>query len=118
MRLADLIGALVLDPEERRVGRVSDVRLVDEGPAGLRVDGLVVSPRLRGQLLAYDHRPVERPWLLAYFARRGSARALWVPWDDVAGVRPDERTGEPGTVRLTRGAGELGPLAEAYRSWS
>src|SRR4051794_19249558 len=48
MRLSDLLSSTVFDAEGREVGRVRDVRLVQDGPiqgtfgAGLRVEGLII----------------------------------------------------------------------------
>ncbi|MBW8486860.1 hypothetical protein [Actinomadura parmotrematis] len=117
MRLADLIDALVLDGAGDLAGRVTDVRLVETAD-GLVVDGLVVSPKRRGRLLAWDHRPVERPRILGAIARAGSRRARWVPWDAVASHEPPGRLGDLGTVRLDRASADLVPLADAQREWA
>ncbi|MBT2421844.1 hypothetical protein J7F01_40805 [Streptomyces sp. ISL-22] len=124
MRLADLIGARVTDPAGREVGHVSDVRLVEETSPGstpgprLRVDGLVVAVRRRGRLLAYDHRPVQGPWPLAWLTRRVIRRARWVPWDCVAVHQPPAVVGERGSVRLSRTIDELVPLVRAHADWN
>ncbi|MCZ2525294.1 PRC-barrel domain-containing protein [Streptomyces sp. HB2AG] len=124
MRLADLIGARVVDPAGREVGHVSDVRLVEERVPGedaatrLRVDGLVVAVRRRSRLLAYDHRPVRAPMLLAFLARRAAARARWAPWHTVAGHLPPAAAGERGTVRLDRAAADLPLLGDVHEQWT
>ncbi|MEU1193489.1 hypothetical protein [Streptomyces sp. NPDC005859] len=123
MRLVDLIGARVTDPAGREIGHVSDVRLVEETDPGgtpgtrLRVDGVVVAVRRRGRLLAYEHRPVEGPWPLAWLTRRAVRLAHWAPWDCVAAHQPPSATGESGTVRLTRTVDQLTPLAQAHADW-
>ncbi len=72
MRLSDLLGAPVVDRDGRRVGRVIDVRLVQDGPvqfpygAALRLDGLIVGERSGSRLLGYerDVRPAPLRWLV------------------------------------------------------
>ncbi|MEU9438844.1 hypothetical protein [Streptomyces sp. NPDC048252] len=124
MRLAELIGARVTDSAGVEVGHVSDVRLVeDEGPGStrhtrLRVEGLVVAGRRRGRLLAYDHRPVQGPWPLAWLARRAVRHAHWAPWDCVAAHQRPTAIGERGTVQLTRPLDDLKPLAQAHDEWN
>ncbi|MEV5439558.1 PRC-barrel domain-containing protein [Streptomyces sp. NPDC052682] len=125
MRLADLMGARIMDADGREVGHVSDVRLVEErvltaDGAGLRmrVEGLVVAVRRRGRLLAYDHRPVDRPRLLARLVSRATARARYAPWDRVAAHQPPASLGQRGTVQLTVRAQDLTPLSEVHDDWN
>ncbi|WP_185893574.1 PRC-barrel domain-containing protein [Streptomyces sp. WAC08241] len=121
MRLADLMGARVRDRDGREIGHVSDVRLREHpGPAGtvLKVEGLVVATRARGRLIAYDHRPVDGPWPLAWLARWAARNARWAPWPAVAAHEPPARLGDPGTVRLAVPGGELAPLTDAHDAWN
>ncbi|QTA36710.1 PRC-barrel domain-containing protein [Streptomyces sp. CA-256286] len=125
MRLADLIGARVLDRDGREIGHVSDVRLREYTAPGnapadteLRIEGLVVAARRRGRLIACDHRPVDGPWPLARLALWAARNARWVPWSTIAEHAPPRRLGDPGTVRLIAHAGELTPLTDAHRDWS
>ncbi|MEV6618682.1 hypothetical protein AB0N31_33475 [Streptomyces sp. NPDC051051] len=125
MRLADLMGARVIDSSGRQIGHVGDVRLVEEkvlarGGSGtrMRVDGLVVAVRRRGRLLAYDHRPVDRPLLLARLVGRVAARARYATWDQVGAHRPPTTLGERGTVRLTVRGEDLMRLREAHDDWN
>ena len=89
MRLSDLLGADVLDADGTPVGRVTDVRMTQDGPvlgtwgAAFRVTGLVVSPRHTGSYLGYDRRTVRGPWLVAKAVRWLHRDAVLVPWDDV-----------------------------------
>ncbi|MGW0424631.1 PRC-barrel domain-containing protein [Streptomyces sp. NPDC003015] len=125
MRLADLMGARVIDSSGREVGHVSDVRLVEEkvlttsGPGTqMRVEGLVVAVRSRGRLLTYDHRPVERPRLLARLVSRATARARYATWDQVSVHQPPTTLGERGTVQLTVRGEDLMHLREAHHDWN
>ncbi|MEK9520598.1 hypothetical protein MIU24_14520 [Streptomyces venezuelae] len=108
MRLADLMGARVIDATGRDIGHVSDARLTETTPADmrprLRVEGLVTATRRRSRLLAYDHRPVDAPWPLTALARRATRHALWTPWTTVTAHRPPDRLGEPGTITLDQPA--------------
>ena len=119
MRTADLIGAPVLAHDGTRLGHVSDLRLTDDidaqGQRVLRVVGLVMARGEFGRLLAYDHRPVDRPRLLGLLARRLIARACWISWDDVALAAPGD--GGPGTVHLCP-AVTPGALTHAQRDWA
>ncbi|MFC8492035.1 hypothetical protein ACFUJU_14855 [Streptomyces sp. NPDC057235] len=125
MRLADLMGARVSDRDGREIGHVSDVRLREyaiptRGPADteLRVEGLVVAARRRGRLIAYDHRPVDGPWPLAWLARWAARNVLWAPWSAVTDHEPPVRLGDAGTVRLAVAGIELAPLVNVHDDWS
>lgn len=121
-RLADLMGARVIDATGRDIGHVTDVRLIETGaPAGpgpLRVEGLVIASRRRSRMLAYDHRPVTAPWPLTALARRATRHARWAPWEGVAAHQRPNRTGEPGTIILNRPADALIPLNDMHTQWS
>ncbi|MCU1358186.1 MAG: PRC-barrel domain containing protein [Acidimicrobiales bacterium] len=92
MRLSDLLGAEVVDRDGRSLGRVRDVRLVQDGPiqgtfgAGLRIEGLVVGRVAVASRLGYDREGVEAPWLVARIARVLSRDSRHVPWSDVVRV--------------------------------
>ena len=109
MRLSDLLGTEVVDSLGQSVGRVHDVRLVQDGPlqpnmmAALRLAGLVVGSGAVAGRLGYDRGEVQGPWLIATVARRLAARARYVPWEQVA-----ERGA---TIVLSVPAGALRPPA-------
>jgi hypothetical protein len=86
MRLSDLLDREVVDAAGARLGRVHDVRLVQDGPivpgfgAQLRVDGLVVG---RGGLairIGYHRAQVRGPWALKTILGVIERRARFVPW--------------------------------------
>ena len=67
MRLSDLLGKDVVTGSGRSLGRVHDVRLVQDGPllppwgAAFRVHELAVGRRSLGTRLGYDRGDVTRP---------------------------------------------------------
>ncbi|MBT0994500.1 PRC-barrel domain containing protein [Cellulomonas sp. DKR-3] len=112
MILSDLLDAVVVDADGRRLGFVVDVRLVLDGPLdGLleapRLHGLLVSPRTGTSFLGYERTDETAPALLAHWLRRRHRGTFLVLWPDVADadvVRPDEvRTGAERVVRLRPG---------------
>jgi sporulation protein YlmC with PRC-barrel domain len=111
VRLSDLLGQRVVDAAGAELGRVHDVRLVQDGPpvgpfgAGLRVTHLIVGPSAVASRLGYDRADVGAPWIVAAVARRLRRRALLVPWDEVEAM-------DGGVVTLTRRAdGPDAPIA-------
>ena len=90
MRLSDLLEADVVDEGGRSLGRVHDVRLVQDGPApagrdpSFRVLGLLLGNASIGRRLGY-HRGTQRaPWLLRTVLGRG--RVEYLPWERVRRV--------------------------------
>jgi hypothetical protein len=105
MRGSDLLGLPVLGGGGRRLGKVLDVRLVQDGPlmgayAAMRVEALVVGRHGIAAHLGYDRARVNAPWLVnAVVAALTRGNGL-LPWDEV------ELVG--GAVRCDRDA--LDPL--------
>jgi hypothetical protein len=106
VRLSELLDREVVRADGRSLGKVRDVRLVQDGPilaggtqAALRVDAVIVSRGWRGVRLGYLRGQVRGPWLLrATFGRleRG-AHAISLRdlvWDDEES-RLRLRTDEP-----------------------
>lgn len=98
MRMGELLKSDVIDVDGTRVGRVHDLRLVQDGPPSgrfgraLRVDGLVVG---RGSLairLGYHRAEVTGPFLVGWIFRALEARARYVPWAEVASRTEDQIT--------------------------
>jgi len=95
MRVSDLLGKDVIDAQGNRLGVVTDLRCVQDGPlrglnASLRIDGLLVSRRHTGALLGYDRRD-QGPWLVRVVVRRLHGGLREVSWDQVADVGPPLR---------------------------
>jgi hypothetical protein len=90
VRLSDLLGATVFDADGVEVGRVRDVRMVQDGPiqgsfgAGLRVYGLVVGRIDVASRLGYERSGIDAPWLVAAIAHRLHRHGRYVPWEQVA----------------------------------
>lgn len=87
MRGSDLIGRSVLGSGGASLGKVVDVRLVQDGPlrgafAALRVESLVVGHHRVAAHLGYDRAGTRGPWLvnaLVDLITRGNRQ---LPWTD------------------------------------
>jgi sporulation protein YlmC with PRC-barrel domain len=106
MRASELIDAAVVGPTGRRLGRVIDVRLAQDGPMvgahqALRITGLVVGTKQLASRLGYDRTDATGPWLVervAHWLARGNR---FLPWDQVASIEDcvvTARTDELGPV--------------------
>jgi hypothetical protein len=90
MRLSELLGAEVTDETGRALGRVHDVRLVQDGPrsgsgdATFRVLGFLVGKARVGRRFGYHRAPPPGPWFLRVLF--GRSTILFLPWERVAGV--------------------------------
>jgi hypothetical protein len=89
MRISDLLASDVHDASGRSIGRVRDVRVIQDGPAtggvqaGFRVDALLVGKGTLGGRLGYHHGQVEGPWLLKALARRAEHKVRTIAMTDV-----------------------------------
>jgi hypothetical protein len=107
----ELLGAVVVDRDGERVGRVDDVRVVQDGPvvegfgAALRLSDLVVGPGGIAVRLGYVRRGVRGPALVRVLARLLERRGRMVAWDQVARVAP-------GHVELAVPRSELRSIVE------
>ena len=94
MRLSDLFDSEVLDADGNTIGRVQDVRVVQDGPiqgtfgAALRVQGLVVGRPALGARLGLDRAGVTGPWILKAFFR-AIRTDLYVEWERVRSIEQD-----------------------------
>jgi sporulation protein YlmC with PRC-barrel domain len=93
VRLNDLLGADVVDRQNRVVGRVHDVRLVRDGPrlgtfgVAFRIEGLVFGKAAVGARLGFVRASMTGPW-----AVRGALRAIhgdprYLPWSRVVALQ-------------------------------
>lgn len=106
MILSDLLDLPVSGPDGQRVGVVCDARFLQEageGIPGIRLYGLVVSPRSRLSTLGYERRDVHAPALIAAFVRWRHRGTFLVRWEDVAEVGSDG-------VRLRAGYRRYSPM--------
>ena len=88
MRASDLIGKEVRDPDGTRVGIVTDLRCVQDGPprgamAALRVEALLISRRHTGALLGYEPGRSQGPASIRALIRLLHRDARIVPWENV-----------------------------------
>lgn len=88
MRASDLIGVDVVAADGHRLGIVTDLRCVLDGPlrgtlAQPRVSALIVSRRHTGSLLGYDRRDQQGPWLVRAVVRSLHRDMQIIPWDEV-----------------------------------
>jgi sporulation protein YlmC with PRC-barrel domain len=89
MRLSELLDAEVTDHDGSRLGKVHDVRLVQDAPAGegrdlaFRVDALVVGRAGVAARLGYSRNEIRGPWLVRLVATRCDRRTEEIPWSDV-----------------------------------
>jgi hypothetical protein len=108
--MSDLFGAYVLDSDGTRIGRVRDVRIVQDGPyvegfgAALRVDGILTGRGTAAVVLGFDRAKVKGPWPLVPIFRRFERRARYYAWRDI-----DVWDGD--AVRLRPGAMPVDTLA-------
>jgi sporulation protein YlmC with PRC-barrel domain len=92
VRLTDLLDADVLDLRGRALGRVHDLRLVQDGPplgnagATFRVEGLVIGGSVFGARLGFARSEVRGPWLLKRLFLRVHADERFVPWSSVRAI--------------------------------
>jgi hypothetical protein len=90
MRLTDLLDHPVLDVDGRPMGRVREVRLVQDGSlvpgfgAGLRVDGLLVGKPAAAVRLGFHRPDVRGPWPLKPVLAFLASRATYVAWEDLS----------------------------------
>jgi sporulation protein YlmC with PRC-barrel domain len=120
VRASELIGADVTDAAGRRLGVVTDIRCVQDGPvrgamAAPRVTALLVSRRHTGSLLGYDRRAQQGPWLVRAVVRALHRHLVEVPWAAVETYQPAvvlradagelHRPGRRATARTARGTG-------------
>ena len=86
MRGADLFGLPVVGPGDEPLGKVLDVRLVQDGPllgayAALRIDGFVVGRHGLAARLGYDRYDAQGPWLVGRLVRWITRDTRYLPWD-------------------------------------
>jgi sporulation protein YlmC with PRC-barrel domain len=92
MRLSDLMEAEVLDGSNEVMGRVHDVRLVQDGPqigswgAAFRVEGLIVGKGGIADRLGYERSTVHGPWLVKSLVELFHKDTKFVPWSDVVAI--------------------------------
>jgi sporulation protein YlmC with PRC-barrel domain len=95
VRLTDLLGAEAVTIDGTRLGKVHDVRLVQDGPpigawgAAFRVRSLLVGPRSVGVRLGFDRAGVRGPWILKAPLVAWHRSLVEIGWERVAAVTPE-----------------------------
>jgi sporulation protein YlmC with PRC-barrel domain len=106
MRLADLIGSVVVGADGDEIGDVGDVWLTQDGPpmgvfgAALRFDKLVIGRFGLASRAGYERSDVQGPVILARLLGRGTKHRPVASWSDIAAI-------EEGRIRLRLRAGDL-----------
>ena len=97
MRISDLLEYRVQAADGAQLGRVSDVRVIQDGPliggiqASFRIDALVVGRGGLAERLGYIRGRVEGPWMLRALFSRLERRAQVVAVADIARWDDDAR---------------------------
>jgi sporulation protein YlmC with PRC-barrel domain len=112
MRVSDLLETTVVDTNGRVLGRVRDVRIVQDGPlhasgqAGFRVHGLVAGRFAFGTRLGYVTRPgitptaeTRGPLPLRALFRWLHRKANYIPWENITRIADDRITVRPDRTR-------------------
>jgi sporulation protein YlmC with PRC-barrel domain len=92
MRISEVLGAEVRDGNGRRLGKVRDVRLVQDGPAvagqdlAFRVDAVLVGPTGSATRLGYTRNQVQGPWLIRVIATWRERATQEIPWHELTHV--------------------------------
>jgi PRC-barrel domain len=88
MKASDLIGRPVVDSTGRRVGVVTELRCVQDGPlrgamAAPRVHQVIVSSRRVGFRLGYHRQEQQGPWLIRLVVGWLHRNLTVVPWESI-----------------------------------
>jgi hypothetical protein len=92
MRLSDLLGSQVVTRTEQQIGRIHEVRAVQDGPlqgafgAALRIEGLIVGRGSAATRLGLDRRDVKRLAAIQAILQRLHGRRLYVEWSDIIAI--------------------------------
>jgi sporulation protein YlmC with PRC-barrel domain len=87
MQLNEILGLRVIDAAGSDIGRVADVRLVQDGALltsmqlALRVDGLIVVEHRATRLLGYERHV--GPAVLRRLVHSRLGQVWYLPWDNV-----------------------------------
>jgi sporulation protein YlmC with PRC-barrel domain len=95
MRLSDLLGSAVKDEAGELIGRVHEVRAIQNGHiqdafgAALTIDGLIVGKGSMGTRLGLDRPDTGAPAALRIIFERLKGRRLYVPWDCIIAIEQE-----------------------------
>jgi hypothetical protein len=108
VRLSDVLGCHVQDRDGRDLGRVSDIRVVQDGPivdgvqAAFRAEALLVGHGGFAERLGYVRGHVRGPWLLKMLFTWLERHAVYIPVSDVATWNTDSQTIQLSTTDIHR----------------
>jgi hypothetical protein len=111
MRLSDLLGSRVFDENGVEIGRVHEVRAVQDGPfqdafgAALRIEGLIVGRGSMGTRLGLDRADSRSPALVRIIFEGVRGKRRFVPWSNIVAIQ-QRRIDVSGT------ADDFGPPAQ------
>jgi sporulation protein YlmC with PRC-barrel domain len=92
MRLSDLLGSDVVDQAQCLLGRVHDVRAIQDGPvlgplgAAFRIEGLIVGRGSIATRLGLDRTDVKGPAAFRFILQRLRPEPVFVPWDRIVAL--------------------------------
>jgi PRC-barrel domain len=93
MRLSDLLGSRVFDENGEEIGRVHEVRAVQDGPlqdafgAALRIEALIVGRGSMGTRLGLDRPDARSPALVRIIFEGVRGKRRFVPWDNIVAIQ-------------------------------
>jgi hypothetical protein len=112
MRLAELIGAPVIDASGGRVGTVRDLRIAREAPGDeMIVTGIVIGDGPLAELAhgwGFVEDRARGPWLFSALARRARTAALTIAAEQVDEWAADRIRLSPGAVPRPLHGGDRG----------
>jgi hypothetical protein len=108
VQLSELLSLPAMDPDQRRLGTVVDVRLAVAGdpendPDTPTLAGLLISPRTTSSYLGYERANSGQPSALAALLRWRHRATFLAVWSDIAWLGPD-------SVGLRRGYRTYSPV--------
>jgi sporulation protein YlmC with PRC-barrel domain len=115
MRLSDLLDLEVFDETGKKLGRVHEVRAIQNGPlqdafgAALTIEGLIVGRGSLGTRLGFDRTDVKSPAAVRWVFEGLKGNRLFVPWEKIVAIHEDG-------IRIAGSAEEFGAPHELASS--
>jgi sporulation protein YlmC with PRC-barrel domain len=111
MRLSDLLDSEVIDETGKMLGRVHEVRAIQNGPlqgafgAALTIEGLIVGRGSLGTRLGFDRTDVNAPAAVRWIFEGIKGNRFFVPWNKIVAIHEDG-------IRVAGTQDEFGPPPE------
>jgi sporulation protein YlmC with PRC-barrel domain len=115
MRLSDLLGSEVIAESGHKIGRIHEVRGVQDGPlqdafgAALRIEGVIVGRGSIGTRLGFDRTDVKAPAAVRFIIESLVGRRLYVPWERITAIQEH-------CINISGSAADLEPPAQLSSS--